>query len=117
LSQPEDCRPHPFVTEEGDAVFDEAWQAQVLAMAESLISSSQISANDWSATLGAELRNADAAGAPDNSETYYKAALSALERLLLSDDHLTTTEITERKEGWEKAYLSTPHGQPVELKN
>jgi nitrile hydratase accessory protein len=117
LNKPEDNRIRPFVSETGDAVFDEAWQAQVLAMVESLISSSKISATDWSSTLGSELQKANASGAPDNSETYYKTALSALECLLLSDEHLTTAEITERKEGWEEAYLSTPHGQPVALKS
>jgi nitrile hydratase accessory protein len=117
LSKPEENRPLPFVTEDGDTVFGEAWQAQVLAMAENLISSSKITASDWSNILGAELRKADAAGAPDNSETYYLSALSALESLLLSNDHLTSDEIRARKEIWERAYLSTPHGQPVELKN
>ncbi|MGR3341818.1 MAG: nitrile hydratase accessory protein [Paracoccaceae bacterium] len=59
-------------------VFDEPWQAQVLALADSLIKGGNFSAKNWAQTLGAALKDADARGAPDNTETYYLCAVEAL---------------------------------------
>lgn len=94
-----------------DTVFDEAWQAQVLAIADTMVQAGRFSATDWAETLGAELRAADAAGKPDTTQTYYEAALAALERLT----PITGAELTERKADWTRAYQRTPHGQPVLL--
>ena len=93
-----------------DPVFDEAWQAQVLAIADTLVQAGRFSATDWADTLGAELRAAQAGGQPDTTETYYLAALAALEKLAT-----TATDLTSRKEEWARAYLHTPHGDPVLL--
>ncbi len=52
-------------------VFDEPWQAQVLAMADTLIQSGQLSAQDWASALGSHLKAAEAVGNRDTAETYY----------------------------------------------
>ena len=95
-------------------VFDEAWQAQTLAMADSLVRAGHITATDWAEALGAELKAAERAGHPDTLDTYYTAALTALEKLsaaigISADDQST------RKSQWTRAYLNTPHGAPVHL--
>ena len=92
--------------------FAEPWHAQVLANAQSLIRAGQLDANDWANALGAALREAEDAGAPDTEETYYLAALTALE----SVSPFAQTELDVRKSDWEAAYLRTPHGKPVVLK-
>lgn len=94
-----------------DPIFDEAWQAQVLAIADTMVQAGRFSATDWAETLGAELRVADAAGKPDTTQTYYEAALAALERLT----PITGAELFERKADWTRAYQRTPHGKPVVL--
>lgn len=98
-----------------DPVFDEAWQAQVLAIADTMVNTGRFSAGDWAETLGAELRQAEAAGRPDTATTYYEAALAALERLTKTTTGLTDTDLTTRKAEWTHAYQRTPHGQPVLL--
>lgn len=98
-------------------VFDEAWQAQTLAIADAMVRAGIITANDWAETLGAELKRAEAAGQPDTLQTYYTAALNALERLTTGATDLSPTDLTKRKADWEAAYRRTPHGQPVKLKN
>lgn len=105
----------PLISPQGEPVLDEAWQAEVLAMADTLVASGIVSANTWSATLGNMLEIARQNGEPDTPLTYYQCALSALEQVILEHDCLTRPEITQRKQQWYDAYLRTPHGQPVEL--
>jgi nitrile hydratase accessory protein len=96
-------------------MFSEPWQAQVLAMADLLVQSGTISKSDWAETLGTEIRAATVAGRPDDTETYFSAALSALEHLLVTGQSVSSQELTVRRDEWEHAYERTPHGQPVVL--
>jgi nitrile hydratase accessory protein len=102
----------PLASRDGQPAFAEPWQAEVLALAFALTEQGVFSAAEWSEALGAELRRAEAAGAPE--DTYYAAALTALEQLTgaagISEDTLAA-----RVEAWRQAYLRTPHGQPVVL--
>jgi len=98
-----------------DQVFDEAWQAQVLAIADTMVQAGRFSATEWAETLGAELRAAEALGKPDTTQTYYEAALAALERLTTGATPITGADLAERKADWTRAYERTPHGQPVLL--
>jgi nitrile hydratase accessory protein len=107
----------PLARADDTPVFDEPWQAQSLALAFNLIDRGQFTASEWSATLGAELESARVAGEADDMTSYYSAVLRALEKLLAVDDAVSGDSIDERTEAWRDAYLQTPHGQPVELKN
>lgn len=98
-----------------EPVFDEAWQAQVLAMADAMVRAGHFSASDWAGALGAELKAAEAAGSPDTLDTYYRAALTALERLSAEKAGVGLDEQARRKNDWHDAYLNTPHGKPVLL--
>jgi hypothetical protein len=84
-------------------------------MASLLVGSGTISASRWAEALGAELRAAMLSGSPDDAETYYRAVLSALERLLDQGRAISRDELARRRDEWERAYLRTPHGQPVVL--
>jgi nitrile hydratase accessory protein len=116
LTQPETDQVKPFKRMDGEAVFDEQWQAQVLAMADTLITNGVISASLWSETLGTELRKTQSRRASDNITNYYKAALQALEQLLEQNTDISKSEVSKKRDAWEQAYLATPHGQPVKLK-
>ncbi|MCV6593704.1 MAG: nitrile hydratase accessory protein [Silicimonas sp.] len=91
--------------------FKEPWHAQVLAGAQALIRAGHLDPTTWAETLGAALREAEAAGAPDTEETYYLAALSALEQVA----PFGAETLTARKTAWAEAYRRTPHGKPVVL--
>jgi nitrile hydratase accessory protein len=105
----------PLAGRDGEPTFAEPWQAEVLALAFALAERGVFSAAEWSKTLGAELRRAEARGASDDHENYYAAALAALERLLAGSGGITANALSRRTEEWRRAYLHTPHGQPVEL--
>lgn len=95
--------------------FDEAWQAQALALADALVQAGLITPAEWSHSLGAELAQAAADDLPDTTQTYYAAIVSALEQLVDRKDLVSAADRMVRRGEWENAYRSTPHGHPVEL--
>ena len=105
----------PLADIDGDPVFDELWQAQALAMADSLVQNGLFSAQDWSAALGKALTEAEANNETDNHETYYRCVLSALESLIAINSDIDDLAMTQKRKDWESAYRATPHGQPVVL--
>lgn len=94
--------------------FSEPWQAQVLALADTMVTAGHFSATDWAEALGAALKSAEANGEPDTEETYYACALTALEALSPRAG-IASADLVQRKADWEAAYRRTPHGKPVRL--
>ena len=86
-----------------------------LALAESLVKAGHFTAQDWAQTLGAALAAAEARGAADTLETYYRAVVEALEGLSTQQAGITRQDMDQRRAAWEAAYHRTPHGQPVVL--
>ena len=105
----------PLKRRDDEPTFDEPWQAQVLGMADMLVTAGVISADAWARTLGAELGKSSASGAEDNVEAYYRAVLAALQILLYELGATSREEVDIRQDEWRRAYLNTPHGQPVSL--
>ena len=64
--------------------------------------------------MGEELRQAETRGEPDNVSTYYNAALKALERIVVEYGGISAEAVSERRDAWEDAYLSTPNAQGKE---
>jgi hypothetical protein len=114
LNLPEDAL-DPLQRKDGDPTFDEAWQAQSLAVADTLVDAGVVTATRWAEALGSELKSAPGAGAVDNADTYYLAVLGAVEKLLRHIEIIGRDELDARVEAWRQAYLTTPHGKPVEL--
>ena len=63
-------------------MFREPWEAQAFAMALALHKRGLFTWPEWAATLGDEIKRAQAAGDPDTGATYYRHWLDALERLV-----------------------------------
>ncbi len=99
----------------GQPVFAEPWQAQAFALAVKLQAAGHFTRTEWSATLGAEIKAAQARGDPDDGTTYYRHWLAALRRLIAEKGLLAPPEIETRKAAWAEAYERTPHGHPVVL--
>ena len=105
----------PLRRRDGEPVFDEQWQAQVLGIADLMVASGVISADSWASALGSELRRSAAAASADNAETYYRAVLAALQALIYESGATAHKEVEACEDAWRRAYLNTPHGMPVEL--
>jgi len=105
----------PLASVDGEAAFDEPWQAEALAIADTLVQNGMFSAGTWSAALGEALRNAEAGGASDDQQTYYQCVVAALEGLIAQYSEIDRPAMSAKRDDWEQAYLATPHGQPVKL--
>jgi nitrile hydratase accessory protein len=101
--------------QDNEAVFAEPWQAQAFALAVSLIEAGKIQWNEWAETLGDEIAHAAEHGIAGDGSGYYELWLRALERLVTNKGLVETYELNDLESAWRKAYLVTPHGQPVSL--
>ena len=101
--------------DESGPVFAEPWQAQAFALAVELSQAGYFTWSEWAAALVDELKAAAARGTSDDGSRYYEYWLAALERLVAVKGLADPAALGARKEAWTEAYLSTPHGQPVEL--
>lgn len=94
-------------------VFEEPWQATAFALAVHLSERGVIAWSEWSAALGREIHGT--AGDPAQVEGYFRHWLDALERICADKGLIDPADVRIRQEEWRRAYLHTPHGEPVEL--
>jgi nitrile hydratase accessory protein len=97
-------------------VFREPWEAQAFAMALSLHARGLFTWPEWAATLGDEIKRAQAAGDPDTGETYYHHWLRTLERLVAEKGATDAQTLARYRDAWDHAADRTPHGSPIELR-
>jgi nitrile hydratase accessory protein len=97
-------------------VFREPWEAQAFAMALALHARGLFTWPEWAATLGEEIKRAQAAGDPDTGETYYRHWLAALERIVAVKGVTDPRALGRYRAAWAHAAARTPHGTPIELR-
>jgi len=106
----------PSIPRDADGpVFREPWEAQAFAMALALHERGVFTWAEWAATLGDEIKRAQAAGDPDTGETYYRHWLATLERLVAAKGVATAELLHRYRDAWDRASDRTPHGKPIEL--
>jgi nitrile hydratase accessory protein len=96
-------------------VFRAPWEAQAFAMALALHEQGLFTWGEWAATLGAEIKRAQAAGDPDRGDTYYGHWLAALERIVIEKGVAKPDMLARTRDAWDHAADRTPHGQPIKL--
>ena len=101
--------------DEHGPVFAEPWQAQAFSMTLWLHEQGHFTWPEWAERLSAVISAAQADGDPDLGDTYYLHWLKALETLVAEKGLLTSDDLRQRKDAWERATLATPHGQPIVL--
>ena len=104
-----------FLASDQAPVFAEPWEAQAFALVLRLSEQGLFQWSEWTEALAAEIRHARESGDQDLGDTYYHYWLAALEKLLLEKSVLDSKAVRSRVEQWRRAYLNTPHGQPIEL--
>jgi nitrile hydratase accessory protein len=98
-------------------VFREPWEAQAFALALSLNERGVFTWKEWAATLGDEIKKAQAAGDPDTGETYYHHWLATLERIVAEKGLSDRRTLARTRDAWEHACARTPHGTAIELRS
>ena len=101
--------------DEDGPVFKEPWEAEAFAMTLNLHAQGHFTWPEWAERLGAEISAARDAGDADRGDTYYLHWLKALEGLVAKKGLLTTDDLANRRDAWDKAARATPHGQPIVL--
>jgi len=102
--------------DEHGPVFHAPWEAEAFALAVSLQARGLFTWKEWAATLGDEIKKAQAAGDPDTGETYYRHWLATLERILTEKGVVESGVLARTRDAWRRAYARTPHGTPIELR-
>lgn len=100
---------------EPERPFSEPWHAELFATTHALAAAGVFRWSEWSDCFIAALKAADEAGAPKDGSAYYEVWLSALEEFLVARKLADGENLRALRQAWTEAYLSTPHGSPVEL--
>lgn len=93
-------------------VFREPWEAQAFAMAVNLHARGHFTWPEWADALSNEIKTV---GADDEGDDYYVYWLAALEKLVVAKNLASKSELTTRKDAWDRAARATPHGEPIVL--
>ena len=98
-----------------EPAFAEPWHAQLFALTVHLNESGRFAWPDWAERFGATLAAHGLARDLDGGNDYFMAWLEPLEKLLAEQGSALPEEAGSVRAAWERAYLSTPHGEPVRL--
>jgi nitrile hydratase accessory protein len=96
-------------------VFEEPWEAQAFALAVHLSENGYFTWPEWVEVFSQAIKAAQDRGDPDLGDTYYRHWLAALERICTDKGLVAPVALKQRKAAWRRAYLNTPHGQPIVL--
>ncbi len=107
----------PIPRDADGPVFAEPWQAQAFALVVQLQAKGVFSADEWAQALGAEIREAVAAGGCRDGSDYYERWCEALEHLLIAKGLASHASVDALAASWARAAEATPHGQPILLEN
>ncbi len=99
-----------------EPVFREPWEAEAFALAVWLNERGLFTWKEWAATLGEEIKKAQAAGDADTGETYYHHWLATLERIVAAKGLADAGTLARTRDAWRRACERTPHGSPIELR-
>lgn len=98
-----------------EPAFAEPWHAQLFALTVHLNESGRFAWPDSAERFGATLAAHGLARDLDGGNDYFMAWLETLEKLLAEQGSALPEEAGSVRAAWERAYLSTPHGEPVRL--
>jgi nitrile hydratase accessory protein len=96
-------------------VFNQPWEAKAFALAVRLSEAGCFTWPEWVRTFSQEIKTAQERGDPDLGDTYYQHWLNALEKICATKGLVGCEDMRRRKATWRRAYLNTPHGQPIDL--
>ncbi|EEE38164.1 hypothetical protein RKLH11_2005 [Rhodobacteraceae bacterium KLH11] len=100
-----------------EPVFAEPWHAQIFAVTVALNEAGRFDWPDWAARFSATLKRNGLDHALDGGDDYFHAWLETLEALLAEQGTALPDDVRGLHQAWEEAYLTTPHGQPVHLRD
>ena len=109
----------PFTNETDDQiVFQNLWHSQLFAITVQLSEKRNFSWKEFVEVFGESLKKQRSLSKNlDGSNDYFSCWLNALEEILIIKKVSNKYTLMLLKEDWTQAYLSTPHGKTVNIKN
>jgi len=101
----------------GEPVFRDSWEAEAFAIGNILVKDERLSCKQWMDLMAAAIQTAQAAGDPDQGDTYYHHWCSALESFCFQMDWISPADYNELVDLWALAIANTPHGVSLSLEN
>ena len=98
-----------------EPVFQEPWHAQLFALTVYLNETGHFDWPDWAVSFSEVLKRHGLQKELNGGDDYFHAWLATLEAFLEERELTNAGDVADLKRAWEKAYLSTPHGDPVRL--
>jgi nitrile hydratase accessory protein len=95
--------------------FREPWQAKAFALVVLLHREGHFTWDEWVRTLAEEIAKSPQRADEDAELAYHRQFLTALEKIVATRGLTTSESMHARKLAWQRAYLATPHGHPVDL--
>ena len=109
----------PFTNKADDQiVFQNPWHSQLFAITVQMSEKVNFSWKEFVEVFGESLKKQRSlSNNLDGSNDYFSCWLNALEEILIIKKISNQKTLMQLKEDWTQAYLSTPHGKPVNIKN
>ena len=109
----------PFTNKtEDQIVFQNPWHSQLFAITVQMSEKGNFSWKEFVDVFGESLlKQRSLTNKLDGSNDYFSCWLNALEEILIIKKIINQKTLMILKEDWTQAYLSTPHGKPVNIKN
>ncbi len=98
-----------------EPAFEAPWHASVFAVTVALNEAGRFSWSEWVSRFSETLKASGVHHDLNGGDDYFLAWLETLEAMILAAEGVTSEDLTVLKTAWERAYLTTPHGQPVTL--
>ena len=99
-------------------VFQNPWHSQLFAITVQMSEKGNFSWKEFVEVFGEFLKKQrSVTKSLDGSNDYFSCWLNALEEILIIKKISNQDTLMLLKEDWTQAYLSTPHGKPVKIKN
>ena len=107
--------PQSILDKHSTPPFEAPWHAQVFAVTHKMAHAGHFSWADWAQRFAEALEQTRRAGGATDGSDYYDVWLQTLEELVVDLGVASPIELSDLMGAWKRAYLTTPHGQPVEL--
>ncbi len=109
----------PFINKTDDQiVFQNPWHSQLFAITVQMSEKGNFNWKEFVEVFGKNLKKKRTfSNNLDGSNDYFSCWLNALEEILIIKKISNKDTLKLLKEDWIEAYLSTPHGKPVNIKN
>ncbi|WP_370230765.1 nitrile hydratase accessory protein [Cognatishimia sp.] len=100
-----------------DPAFEAPWHAELFALTVAMNEAGHFSWAEWVQVFSSQLKQDGLKAELNGGDDYFNAWLTALEGLLTKGGFAEARVLQDLKQAWSAAYLATPHGQPVRLKD